>query len=188
MEDQPVQSCSRQYLWDKPAPKKLLRTFIELKDSSIPPTTLLNVYHNSHGHLSSCAGLPQQHKDPISKTSVQIFKAAVLNINKSASPTDTSKHLWSSPEKRRRVSCSTVFLPWPTVVIRFALAEDFESWVTSDIEPLCKLSFSCGIDFSQRDGRCSFAELLGSLLVFWSKPLAVSTPGEGEQRALFTCH
>lgn len=105
------------------------------------------------------------------------------DINRSA------KYLWPSPQKLRKgVSWSTVFFPWTAVVIRFALAEDFESWVASNIKLLCKLSFSRGVDFSQGDGRRALAELLGSLLVFRSKPLAVPTPREGEQRAFCTSH
>lgn len=108
------------------------------------------------------------------------------DVNKSACPIHTSQHLWSSPQKiRKSRSCSTVFFPWTTVVIRFALAEDFQSWVASNIKLLCKLSFSSGIDFSQRNRRCALAELLGSLLIFWSKPFAVSTPREGERRTVF---
>lgn len=75
-------------------------------------------------------------------------------------------------------SHNTVFLSRTTVVIRFAFAKDFQSWIASNIKLLCKLSFSSGIDFSQRNGRCALAELLGGLLIFWSKPFAVSTPKE----------
>lgn len=90
---------------------------------------------------------------------------------------------WPQTIGRSR-SCSTIFFPWTTVVISFALAEYFQGWVTSNIKLLCELSFSSGIDFSQGNGRRALAELLGSLLVLWSKPFAVPTPREGEVRAV----
>lgn len=83
---------------------------------------------------------------------------------------------------KKTKSHSTVFLSRTAVVIRFAFAKDFQSWIASNIKLLCKLSLSSGIDLSQRNGRCALAELLGSLLIFWSKPFAVPTPEEvGEQ-------
>lgn len=90
-----------------------------------------------------------------------------------------SIHLYICSQAFKKIkNCNTVFLSWTTVVIRFAFAKDFQSWIASNIKLLCKLSFSSGINFSQRNGRCALAELLGSLLIFWSKPFAVSTPKE----------